>query len=142
MQDWDGKGKHESIRVELPEHTSFLDWARRSNGACRPELVDTLDKGICTRSMMIRNRFLRCVHEEIVEDSRCGPGKLEGDARRQRDHVAIASYPYATPTHIVWSRELRNDSRSIQEQVNYSISEAKHLKAAEELIRPRCRVPV
>ena len=75
-----------------------------------------------------------------------GCRKAQG-ARKERasilkGHLPLGAFPYATPAHIQWSRELHNESRHVQEQVNYSIDAAKMLRTAEALIRPICAMPV
>lgn len=141
MQDWAG-GKHATgVKAEVPEETAFLDWSRRKQvrSTQAERLSAALDKGVCTRPMMLRNRFLRGVQEEMIDEERSACRQRPGVTR---GHLPLASFPYATPARIEWSRELHHESRLVQEQVNHSLDTAKTLRAAEALIRPLCAVPV
>ena len=132
--------KTRAIKAEQPESSPFLDWARSQRTSTRAvdRSKQTATSGVCTRSMQLRRHFLQSLEEEDSEAAH----EEQGAKRAGTGHHAVPSFAYATPAHLRWGSDLHSGSRSIQEQVNVSIAAAKHLRVAEALIRPICRVPV
>jgi hypothetical protein len=133
-------GRSIAVKAEAPEFSPFLDWVRSRQARSKRSGSSTNagTTGVETATMAARRHFLRGL-DDVLDP--CSGGGTQAQ-RPGQGHRARASFPHADPGKLSWSSDLYAASHSIQEQVNYLIATAKHLKAAEAQIRPVCRVPV
>ena len=140
MQAMQALHRRAAVRVERIEPSPFLDWAKRAAARHTRSAATSQQDEVCTRAMALRQQFLA----DLDSDGEAGQDAFGAVKRRpiqcvRHGHVP---FPFANPNKLVWRSDLLAGSYSVQEQVNYSLATAKHLQAAEVLIRPRCKVAV